>query len=118
MALGSGVGVDVDAELGPAAGAFEQAPTVATARLAAPARCSNRRRLRPGPSLDWFCREASTSVTICPYISLQLRNHLGGKPFHLLAVFADVRADRVQQDHLGARVDDLADTARDLVGCA
>ena len=56
------------------------------------------------------------SVTIMPIISLQLRNHFGGKPFHLLAVFGDARADRVQQHHLGARIDDLADTPRDSSG--
>ena len=52
IALVGAMGLDAEDELGPAAGAFEQAPTVATARLAVPASWSNRRRLSFRPTLD------------------------------------------------------------------
>ena len=100
------MGLDAEDELGSAAGIFEQAATVATARPAVPARWSNRRRLSPGPVGRWAEMRPCRSRYVMPaFNSLQLRNHLGGKPFHLLAVFGHTRADGVQQDHLGARVE-------------
>jgi hypothetical protein len=36
--------------------------------------------------------------------SAQLRNDFCGKAFHLLAIFCQVTADRVEQDHFGAEV--------------
>jgi hypothetical protein len=48
--------------------------------------------------------------------SAELRNHLCSKPFHLIAILDDVLSDGVQQDHLRAAVDDLADPADHLLG--
>jgi hypothetical protein len=38
----------------------------------------------------------------------QLRNNFCGKAFHLLAILRHVTADRIEQNHLGAGVDDFA----------
>ena len=50
-----------------------------------------------------------------PCESPELRNHLCSKPFHLLSILGDGRADRVEQDHLGAGVDHLAYPANHVV---
>ncbi len=39
------------------------------------------------------------------FLSVGLRDHFGGKAFHLLAVLGHVLADRIQQDHVGACVE-------------
>src|SRR4029453_16721985 len=49
------------------------------------------------------------------YESAEQRNHVCSKPFHLLAILRDVLADGIEQDHLGAGVDDLTQSAHHIV---
>ena len=49
-------------------------------------------------------------------MSGELRNHLCSKPFHLFAILGDGLAHRVEQNHLGAGVDDVAESAHQFAG--
>ena len=50
------------------------------------------------------------------FVLSQLRNHLSGKAFHLLSGFRDVKADRIEQQHLRSCVDHLGQPAGDVSG--
>ena len=66
--------------------------------------------MRAGLFRGWSATAELATRLACRH-SLQARKHLGRKPLHLLAVLGDVVAERIEQNHLRAGVDDGAQPA-------